>query len=288
MKLLHLVVGCDRRVSSALCLRCRYSGAGLLSYWPQHSSTSKVSSALDNRHSQLVAKGKYTEGQRAGEACVCKWFKSGSVYEVRFFEEDIKAMEKARDIIVKWNLSAILDSKIKLNIPEVWTFDKDSSDWAGRKTLQEPYIKNYEKFNSNTGWMTDDLPWGRVMQALSHFSYHVTSGQLLLCDLQGGIYRDDAVLTDPVILSRTRAYGVTDLGPEGISTFFSTHECNEFCRKEWQQPRNQGQFYRPQQGTSMAVANNVPSRSSRPLMSGVCEEYADCTYGNQDSDDDYY
>ena len=47
----------------------------------------------------------------------------------------------------------------------------------------------------------------------------------MLCDLQGGVYRDGAVLTDPVILSRNKLYGLTDLGPTGISSFFSRHVC---------------------------------------------------------------
>ena len=33
-----------------------------------------------------VAKGVYTEGYRAGEACVCKWFKTGHVVEASFFD----------------------------------------------------------------------------------------------------------------------------------------------------------------------------------------------------------
>lgn len=32
------------------------------------------------------------------------------------------------------------------------------------------------------------LPWHDVMQALSHFSYHVSGGSLVLCDLQGIVY----------------------------------------------------------------------------------------------------
>lgn len=32
--------------------------------------------------------------------------------------------------------------------------------------------------------------WGEAMQALSHFSYHKSGGQFLLCDLQGGSYRN--------------------------------------------------------------------------------------------------
>lgn len=65
------------------------------------------------------------------------------------------------------------------------------------------------------------------MQALSHRSYHKTGCQLALCDLQGGIYSDCAVLTDAAILSRTPAYGVTDLGPDGIDNFFTHHKVSQ-------------------------------------------------------------
>lgn len=213
-----------------------------------------------------VAKGKYIAGDRTGQACVCKWFKTGAVYESTFFDSDIQAMNKALDIIQQWNQNGYINKLVQINIPEVWTFTESSSGgWAGRKVLQEPFIQNYQKFNSNTGWADDSTPWPRVMQALSHYSYHVTQGQFVLCDLQGGVYNSSVVLTDPVILSKNKAYGVTDLGPQGISSFFSNHQCNEFCRSCWSKPQDQRQYFRPQQGTSMMRPNAVPTRASRPL-----------------------
>jgi hypothetical protein len=199
-----------------------------------------------------VAKGVYTEGGRQGQECVCKWFKTGQVFESTFFDLDIKAMNKALDLIKEWNSRNFLNETIKINIPEVWVFDNRCPNGrAGSKVLQEPFIDNYSKFNSNTGWADDSTPWPRVMQALSHFSYHVSGGQFVLCDLQGGIYGDGVVLTDPVILSRGNMYGVTDLGPPGISTFFSNHVCNEFCKGNWSRPADQSRYFRPQAGTSM-------------------------------------
>ena len=38
-----------------------------------------------------------------------------------------------------------------------------------------------------------------TMQALSHYSYHFSDGQRLVCDLQGGHYGEYYILTDPVI-----------------------------------------------------------------------------------------
>ena len=81
------------------------------------------------------------------------------------------------------------------------------------------------------------------MQALSHYSYHISSGALLLCDLQGGIYADGAVLTDPVLMSQDERYGPTDLGRDGNVNFCSHHVCGEYCRADWTRPR----------GTSVAM-----------------------------------
>ena len=67
--------------------------------------------------------------------------------------------------------------RVYLNKPELWSAD-------GRPVLVEPLIEGtYAKFNSNSGWVNEGY---NMMQALSHFSYHVTEGRYLLCDLQGG------------------------------------------------------------------------------------------------------
>lgn len=82
---------------------------------------------------------------------MCKWFKTGVVFESEFFEKDIRAVDKALDIIASFNELGIASKIIKLNIPEVWTFvESYGSDWGGSKSLQEPFVQNYQKFNSNT------------------------------------------------------------------------------------------------------------------------------------------
>ncbi|KAM7207849.1 kinase-like domain containing protein [Naviculisporaceae sp. PSN 640] len=211
-----------------------------------------------------VSKGKYTSGKRAGEDCVAKWFKTGVVFSEDFFILDLKAVDKALEIINLFNQLQIVNKPVIVNIPEVWTFTEDASkEWAGTKTLIEPFIENYVKFNSNTGWADGDEGWPKVMQALSHFSYHITGGNFVLCDLQGGIYQQHIVLSDPVILSRNRDYGVTDLGPDGISTFFSQHVCNNFCRSNWTAPFNARQILPVSRGTTM-MRRTAPTHPSRP------------------------
>lgn len=230
-----------------------------------------------------VAKGKYTRGDRAGQAAVTKWFKTGTVFAEDYFTLDIKAVDKALEIVNRFNQLNIVSKPIKINVPEVWTFDQASGKWAGSKTLTEPFIQNYEKFNSNSGWTDTTRQWAQVMQALSHFSYHVSGGMFVLCDIQGGIYQNEVVLSDPVILSRNRTYGVTDLGPQGISSFFSTHTCNSFCRPHWTLPANRIQHFQPRMGTTMLrhTASDALSKPSRTLVLPTFQE-------EDEEDDDYW
>jgi hypothetical protein len=73
-----------------------------------------------------VAKGVYTEGMRTGEECVCKWFKSGGVYESKFYDTDVKNVDKALHLLEEFNSQNIVGKEIRLNIPEVWTFEEAS------------------------------------------------------------------------------------------------------------------------------------------------------------------
>ncbi|KAK0670963.1 kinase-like domain-containing protein [Cercophora samala] len=133
---------------------------------------------------RMVTKGEVHRSERKGQPCIAKWFKSGAVYSEEF-----------------WEL-----------------------DWRGQKFLAKPFIERYQKFNINTGWVTD---------------------------VHKPVYPREVVLTDTAILSQTREYGVTDLGPDGISTFFSQHICNKFCRDDWLVPEESGTAWggRTGQGT---------------------------------------
>jgi len=94
-----------------------------------------------------VYKGEYVEGRRAGQPCVCKVFKTGSVFEDTFFRDDIKAVEKTVALVNQWNAAGRVDKTIQVNMAEVWTF-RDNKE----KNLVEPFIHNWQKFNSNSGW----------------------------------------------------------------------------------------------------------------------------------------
>lgn len=198
-------------------------------------------------------------------------------------------MQKTLELLTAWNGVGVSQKTLRLNVPEVWTQDRWYSDGEVFEvmTLVEPFIENFTKFNSNSGWVAQDQgSWGELMQALSHFSYHVSGGQFLLCDLQGGVYRDGAILTDPVIQSRTCGrFGPTDLGEDGISTFFARHVCNQFCSgRGWQRPRAHRAVYRASQGTSM-IAVEPTTPPCRRWLTTAYEDYEDDD--DEENTDDY-
>lgn len=235
-----------------------------------------------------AAKGVYVEGNRKGQSCVCKWFKTGGVMESHYFDTDMATANEAIRLISEWNAKKFIDRTIRVNLPEVWTFDWSCTEkWAGQKVMQEPFIENYEKFNSNTGWNNEQFPWARAMQALSHFSYHASNRQSLLCDLQGGVYRDGVTLTDPAILSSGRQYGPTDLGKKGISTFFSRHVCNEFCRAGWLRPQDQNVYYKRRRGSTMEHLSSKVSRKNMSTGGKRCKVTLETVAETLEEDDEW-
>lgn len=180
----------------------------------------------------------YTKGPRKGESAVIKLFKTGSVFERKFFEKDLMTVQKAASLIKQFNdlyeSYTVGDGALPrfyLNVPEVW-------DYGGKKCLVEPRIPGtYLKFNSNSGWVRDP---SLITEALSHFTYHISGGQYLLCDLQGGQYSNRFVLTDPAVHSSNSEFGPTDGGKTAMKSFFSKHRCNRFCQEGWRRAAEYG------------------------------------------------
>ena len=215
---------------------------------------------------KIVYKGRFTGGVRAGQESIHKIFKTGSVFESSYFASELKVVAKALQIINNFNIDGIINKPIWLNEPTIWTFTEargDFKNWQNTKCIVEPFIDNFGKFNSNSGWTPNNTShWIEAMQALSHYSYHASEGKVLLCDLQGGCYKNGFILTDPVIISTTNEYGPTDLGSEGISTFFSHHKCNKYCDSYWIKPGDKNIYFEIKRNTSMTL----PTRNSRPSL----------------------
>lgn len=220
--------------------------------------------------------GTFRGGPRTGQQAVAKWFKPEYYYmEDSFFQTDENAVDRAILLISQFNNAGITDKIIRLNKGEIW-----SGGPNGTQFLVEPYIENFEKFNSNTGWVhrrvrhSDTI---QILQALSHFTYHISSGQFTLCDLQGGIYRNGVVLTDPVVCSRNRRFGPPDLGMEGFSTFFARHRCNSYCQKHWSRPKDTNLYYPASRGTTMesSVGAGYTQTRYQPTMTVYDESDGD-------------
>eukprot|EP01094_Clydonella_sp_ATCC50884_P011984 TRINITY_DN2183_c0_g1_i1.p1 TRINITY_DN2183_c0_g1~~TRINITY_DN2183_c0_g1_i1.p1 ORF type:complete len:628 (-),score=126.14 TRINITY_DN2183_c0_g1_i1:97-1980(-) len=90
----------------------------------------------------------------------------------------------------------------------------------------ERYISgSYRKHNNNYGFVNEDER--NTPQAFSHFTYHISDGTMLMCDIQGV----GDCYTDPQIHTASRRpFGKGDLGKVGFERFLSTHRCNAICR----------------------------------------------------------
>lgn len=101
--------------------------------------------------------------------------------------------------------------------------------------LQESSIDgHWEKYNNNRGMIA---PSGgtdhRVIQAFSHWTYHITRGSIMVVDCQGvfDASRNRFILTDPAIhCTSIDRFGGTNMNLTGMYNFSVTHVCNDCCK----------------------------------------------------------
>jgi hypothetical protein len=154
----------------------------------------------------------------------------------RYWSEDIEASRVAQKFSHQYNEYMNTSKPIYFVVPIVHhCFQNIGQPFKpSERVLIEPYLgDSYEKFNTNHGMVIESATQGLSMPTLSHFSYHISGGQYLLCDLQGVKKQDRYILTDPVICSLTEQFGITDLGEDGIRSFFASHKCTPLCENRW-------------------------------------------------------
>ena len=92
---------------------------------------------------------------------------------------------------------------------------------------------DFVKANCNNGFVRQlhNPDFHDTAQAFSHWTWMVTDGELLVCDLQRVQRQSGWQFTDPAIhdAAGKQRFGCTDLGPRGINAFFRTHTCNKIC-----------------------------------------------------------
>jgi hypothetical protein len=137
-----------------------------------------------------------------------------------------------------------------------------------------------------------------AMEAFSHYTYHRSGGDLLVCDIQGR-YRYNKFkkkssryeLTDTAICSRKRQFGPTDMGEKGMETFFHNHECNEFCNQDgvlWQRPRSTRAWFESSSGTSMLSSSLTEKLNTRNRTTfGALDSIFEGGYSDSDEFDDW-
>ncbi|CAF3906586.1 unnamed protein product [Rotaria sordida] len=93
--------------------------------------------------------------------------------------------------------------------------------------------QEWRKWNNNSGGVSLS-EYSTILQAFSHWTYHITSGRLMVVDLQGVKVDRAYLLTDPALhcndLLRFRETR-TNLGVKGMRQFFRTHVCSDVCSK---------------------------------------------------------
>ncbi|ELP89397.1 elongation factor 2 kinase, putative [Entamoeba invadens IP1] len=96
----------------------------------------------------------------------------------------------------------------------------------------EPYLHGYFiKYIDNNGWINED-EFHSTLHAFAHWTWVQSKGNLLICDIQGVSGTNKFYLTDPAlhhIDSKKFMFSETNLGEQGITKFFSTHQCNAIC-----------------------------------------------------------
>jgi hypothetical protein len=271
--------------------------------------------SFDSGRFRECYKGRYLRGKNRGKPLVCKIFKG----EYRSAEKEhhsanLTIYYKTLEVVDRWNKQH-WTKKIWVN-QHCLRGGVTVAGEANMTVQAERWIPNFVKYNSNSGWVRSEDPsgtWEDVAQALSHYSYHTSNRSVLLCDVQGGasmqtpestgnmaLHSNGLFLTDPAINSqRPGQYGMTDLGPSGIASFFHTHKCNQFCQKNWLWPKA-GEFkgshvLSHKESTSWSFENlqesKVPQSTYVPSFGGIQEDEEEEYYDDDlssSSDDKWY
>jgi hypothetical protein len=190
-----------------------------------------------------------------GQPVVLKKFKKHIPKEEIFWTKDIQASREAQRFADHFNAEMKSSKPIRFIQPVVYECQSNvcAPFLKGEKVLVEPFLGKdvYNKFNSNSGY--EDKNCGSTMAAFSHFTYHISDGKMLVCDLQGVKREDEYILTDPVICSVQQTFGVTDVGEEGIRSFFANHECTELCKSIWKRHGSPKQYRKVIMGTTFLL-----------------------------------
>lgn len=182
-------------------------------------------------------------GPRSNEISVTKVFRNQLDNNCHMWKPEKNSSRKANEFANIFNrLPIVPKPEIKFIIPILTQMKVIASymDPNGVELNDTRYVKPldvvgieefipgyYQKFNSNNGW-EDGV--NILMHAFSHWTWYASSGDFLVCDLQGVRCNQGFILTDPAIHSKSQIFGETDLGFVGMEMFLHKHICNYICQ----------------------------------------------------------
>lgn len=174
-------------------------------------------------------------GTRVGATSALKWLRRS--HQAECVADHLAAAEHASLLAKKitdgfvssldtrgWNIHVDMPTRVHAHV-------------GGRdvEALAYRFVTDLHVFNVNTGWADRSKEWSNVLvQALSHFSYSTSGGQVVLCGLRGRVDdgKREVILTGPTMMSaRGSTFGCSDLGWKGIKTFFQGHKCSSICER---------------------------------------------------------
>ena len=154
-------------------------------------------------------------------------------YVPEIMMRDIESLFICNHIVNEYNdriVSILPDPDMLISFVHCFIYEIMDEKFPYKYWWVENFIEGeYEKFNNNAGWETSSFKQtSLIAQSLSHYSWQLTNGYLMIVDLQGGT----GILTDPQIhCLDPKRFGKGNLGYEGIVKFFFNHKCNFYCNK---------------------------------------------------------
>lgn len=214
-----------------------------------------------------VKGGKFKRWKEGTDLVVKVIKKSAWDKGVRITKADINGQELTLQYARAFNKEQKPTKPIHVRVGELDTVDSDKLENGVRRMvkgeqmlLEQRIFGEYEKFNSNTGWSAG---LGLLPDFFSHWSWVHSGEKLLICDLQGhkgrpggltkyanaeeprvNLEEEYYLFTDPAVMSKSRSYGCTDLGFDGICNWFSHHVCNSMCKQAGIQNKRPGRQLR--------------------------------------------
>ena len=258
--------------------------------------------SIETVHVKQASTGMVARADGRLDHCTAKWYRDAPLsYEDEglyvalgdrsLLHNDIKIAERANHIIADFNAMRFVAETLRLATTQVMSVA--SGPRAGQHVLVESGVpRDVTRINSNSGWSLraarkaagkPEIPWtdaahatsagaeqrlASVVDALCHFSYHQSSGKLLLCNASAcwDAARTTITLCDVVLHSRGCTYGPTDLGPTGIANFFGHNQLSDCCRREWRRPPDAEVLLDAQPDTIVHRPTSLPSRIIPPEM----------------------